>query len=100
VLLILLVAGVGGFLLWNKSRSSNGAIANSNANNTGVVTTPKEVSRYWLELEPANAGEDQPRVAGLVPLASGKSFRFYFNFVEEGYLYIIGPGDKNQPPLF
>jgi serine/threonine-protein kinase len=100
VLLILLAAGVGGFLLWNKSRSSNGAVANSNATNTGVVTTPKEVSRYWLELEPARAGEDRPRVAGLVPIASGKSFRFYFNFDEEGYLYIIGPGDKNQLTAF
>jgi len=100
VFLVLLAAGVGGFLLWNKSRSSSGTTTNVNANNTGAVTTPKEVSRYWLELEPAKVGGEKPRVAGLVPIASGQSFSFHFTFDEDGYLYIIGPGDKNQSTAF
>ena len=100
VFLILLAAGVGGFLLWNKSRSSSRATANANANNTGAVTTPKEVSRYWLELEPAKDGGEKTQVAALVPIASGQSFKFHFTFDEEGYLYIVGPGDKNRLTAF
>jgi serine/threonine-protein kinase len=99
VFLILIVAGVGGFLLWNKSRSGGSATTNSNAK-TETVILPKEVSRYWLELEPAEEGGNTTRVAGLVPIASGQSFRFHFTFDEEGYLYIFGPGDKNQVTAF
>ena len=40
------------------------------------------------------------RVAGLVPIASGQSFKFHFTFNEDGYLYIFGPGDNNQPTAF
>ena len=99
VFVILLVAGVGGFLLWKKS--SGGATKNSNTNNsTEVATTPREISRYWLELEPAEKDGPKPRVAGLVPLASGQVFKFHFTFEEEGYLYIVGAGKDNQPTAF
>ena len=64
-----------------------------------MVNAPTEISRYWLELEPVASGRT-PRVAGLVPLASGQSFKFHFAFNEEGYLYIFGPGEKNQPTAF
>jgi hypothetical protein len=57
------------------------------------------VSRYWLELEPAR-GNEPTRVAGLVPLASGQSFKFHFSFNEDGYLYVFGPGSDNQPTAF
>jgi len=63
-----------------------------------VVNAPTEVSRYWLELDPPDG--PQTRVAGLVPLASGQSFKFHFTFNEDGYLYIFGPGDNNQPTAF
>jgi uncharacterized protein DUF4384 len=100
VFVLLLVAGVGGFLIWNKSRSSGTA----NTSNTGataeVANTPREVSRYWLELEPQVAGGKTTRVAGLVPLASGQFFRFHFTFDDDGYLYIFGPGNGNQPTAF
>ena len=33
-------------------------------------------------------------------MASGQSFKFHFVFDEDGYLYIVGPGDKNQPTAF
>jgi hypothetical protein len=39
-------------------------------------------------------------VAGAVPLASEQSFKFHFVFNEDGYLYIIGPGDQNKPTAF
>ncbi len=99
LLVVVLVAGVGGFLLWNKSRSN--VITNTNTNTaTPVVTTPVEFSRYWLVLEPAAAGGPTTQVAALVPIASGQFFKFHFVFNEEGYLYIFGPGDGNQPTAF
>ncbi|HYV83262.1 MAG TPA: serine/threonine-protein kinase [Pyrinomonadaceae bacterium] len=98
VFVILLVGGIGGFLVWNKMKS-NSTSTSTNANTTGVASVPVEVSRYWLSLEPK--GKPKTRVAGLVPVASGQEFRFYFTFAEDGYLYIVGPGpDKNQPIAF
>jgi hypothetical protein len=40
------------------------------------------------------------RVAGSVPLVSGQAFKFHFEFGENGYLYIVGPGERNQPTAF
>jgi hypothetical protein len=39
-------------------------------------------------------------VAGVVPLASGQKFRFHIMPTEDGYLYIIGPGEGNVPTTF
>ncbi len=105
-LLLLLAAGVGGFWFWNRSRTATTANTTANnvrtANNAGieVVKAPQEISRYWLELQPTAKGAQPTRVPGLVPIASGQSFRFYFSFPEEGYLYIFGPGANNQPTAF
>lgn len=97
---ILLIAGVGGFLVWNKMKSSGTPANPTNGNTTGgVPSTPVEISRYWLSLEPK--GKPITQVAALVPIASGQPFRFHFTFAEDGYLYIVGPGpDKNQPIAF
>ncbi|HEX5603595.1 MAG TPA: protein kinase [Pyrinomonadaceae bacterium] len=98
VFVILLVGGVGGFLVWNKMKSSGTATTSTNVNTTSVPSAPVEVSRYWLSLEPK--GKPKTQVAALVPIASGQEFRFYFKFNEDGYVYIVGPGDKNQPTAF
>ena len=99
VFVILLVGGVGGFLVWKKMKSSGASTTSTNVNTTGVASAPVEVSRYWLSLEPK--GKPKTQVAALVPIASGQEFRFYFKFAEDGYLYIVGPGpDKNQPTAF
>jgi eukaryotic-like serine/threonine-protein kinase len=100
VVLILIVAGgVGGFLLWNKSRSSTSGGGTANTNAVANAITPREVGRYWLKLDPAHGEPTQ--VAALVPLASGQSFKFHFKFDDDGYLYILGPGgDTNQPTAF
>ena len=102
VLILLLAAGVGGFLLWNKSRSNAvGAGTANTSKSTEVTNAPREVSRYWLELDPAVAGGEPTIVAALVPIASGQSFKFHFTFNEDGYLYIFGPGgDTNKPTAF
>lgn len=99
-LVLILVVGAGGFWLWSSSKSA-GTETTSNANGSGEVTNaPIEISRYWLELEPAVANVPTTRVAGLVPIASGQSFKFHFAFTEEGYLHIFGPGEDNQPTAF
>ncbi|HKG81232.1 MAG TPA: DUF4384 domain-containing protein, partial [Pyrinomonadaceae bacterium] len=98
VLIVTVAAGVGGFWLWNRSRSiTTAGSSGPNVNGSGeVANVPAEISRYWLELAPQST-----RVAGLEPIASGKSFKFHFTFNEEGYLYIFGPGgDSNQPTAF
>jgi hypothetical protein len=101
VLLVILGAGVGGFLLWKSSRSTP-ETNSSNANTSNpVVATPTEITSYWLELKRAAAGAQTTRVPGLVPIASGQSFKFHFTFKEDGYLYIFGPGgNSNQPTAF
>ena len=100
VLVLLLAAGVGGFFLWKNSSSSGTGTNSTNVNTGGVVSAPTEITRYWLELAPAAENGPTTRVAALVPLASGQDFKFHFTFNEEGYLYIFGPGDGNQPTAF
>ena len=99
VFVVLLVAGVGGFLLWSKLKSKGAATTSSATTSTTVTTAPKEISRYWLELGPAKA-ESKTKVAALVPIASGQPFSFHLVFDEDGYVYIFGPGDKNQLTAF
>ncbi|HEX6046485.1 MAG TPA: protein kinase [Pyrinomonadaceae bacterium] len=99
VLVLVAVGGVAGFLIWNKSKSNTVATTGPTNPNT-ANTAPREVSRYWLELAPAAAGAKPARVAGLVPIASGQSFKFHFVFSESGYVYIFGPGNGNQLTAF
>ncbi|HVF23415.1 MAG TPA: protein kinase [Pyrinomonadaceae bacterium] len=112
VAVVLVLAAVGGasIFLWNRSKAPTGATTGTNtttgATNTAssgssavAVSTPREITRYWLELESAPAG-GQTRVPGLAPIASGQSFKFHFTFSETGYVYIFGPGANNQPTAF
>ncbi|HJP91009.1 MAG TPA: protein kinase [Pyrinomonadaceae bacterium] len=93
-LIVMLAVGVGGFLLWKFSRAkSSGTTGPNVSSSTEAVNAPREVSRYWLELEPSGLP-----VAGMVPLTSGQSFKFHFTFTEEGYLYIFGPGGNSNAP--
>jgi serine/threonine protein kinase len=92
----LIGAGIAGFFIFKGSNEK----ANTNSNSQQVVTpvAPREVAKYWLELE-ANSGQ-VTKVAGLVPLASGQSFKMHFVFEEDGYVYLIGPAKHNQPTAF
>jgi len=40
------------------------------------------------------------RVAGLLPIASGQSYKFHFTPSESAYLYIVGPGERNVLTAF
>ncbi len=110
VVLVLAAVGGAGFFLWNRSKSTTGATTGTNTttgatntttsgSSTVAVSTPREITRYWLELESAAAG-GQTRLSDRAPIASGQSFKFHFTFSETGYVYIFGPGAKNQPTAF
>ena len=96
VLVVLLVVVAGGIYLWSRSRTAN---TSDRKNDVKPPAAPvaRDVSRYWLELEKPGGSS---RIAGLVPIASGQSFKMHFVFQDDGYLYIVGPGDNNKPTVF
>jgi eukaryotic-like serine/threonine-protein kinase len=104
LLLILAVVGVGGFFAvnWLKAKpgdsSTTGSGEKGKTPGTSAATT--EFGRYWLEILPNGAAAEPMRVAGAVPLASGQAFKFHFELGEDGYLYIVGPGERSQPTAF
>lgn len=99
VVFLVLGGGVAGFLFWNSSKSKTAATTGP-AVTTEAPTAPREFTRYWLELAPATRDAEPAKVAGLVPIASGQSFRFHFVFSESGIVYIFGPGQDNKPTAF
>jgi serine/threonine protein kinase len=102
LLLILLVVGVGGFFAYKFLKGdANDTSESTNTNPAnGTTVEAQRFGRYWLELLPETLIGEPVRVAGVVPLASEQSFKFHFVFGEDGYLYIVGPGEKNQPTAF
>jgi serine/threonine-protein kinase len=71
-LLVVLVlgAGVAGFLIWNKSKSNTVATTGPATNPNTPPAPPREITSYWIELAPTARGEKPARVAALVPIAS------------------------------
>jgi serine/threonine-protein kinase len=107
LILVLIVVGLGGFFALNWFRgkpddSSTGASGKgktAGTDGTGTVA-PTDFGRYWLEVLPNPLAIETQQVAGAVPLASGQAFKFHFELGGNGYLYILGPGDRNQPTAF
>lgn len=102
LLVFLLIAGVGGFLIWNSTRTTtpedpSGSGANKNSN---ISANPvgKEMARYWLQV--AVQDSKLAQVVPLVPIASGQALKFHFMPAEDGFLYIFGPGEKNKTTAF
>lgn len=105
VVLLLIVIGIGGgiYIYTQMGKTSEQGETNPPKLDTGGKDTPdgtsstKEAMQYWLELD---AGANPARVAAVVPLASGQSFKFHFTPTDNGYLYIVGPGEENAPMTF
>jgi hypothetical protein len=94
------VVAVVGVLIYTKMKPGPAPTPTTNQSTTVPPATPTEVAQYWLELQPKSESEQPTQVAGLVPIASGQSMRFHFNFNEDGYLYVFGPGKNNAPTAF
>lgn len=80
--------------------NNNSGTTNTNGNTGGTTAREQEALDYWLEVAEAGPNGDSARVAGTVPLASGQSFKFHFTPRQNGFLYVIAPGDGGKPTTF
>lgn len=101
LVLVLIVGGVGAFLLI-KAKNSGAAVpgANDSPTGPGPTTEMKEVGRYWLQVAPADSKAKSAQVVPMIPIASGQFFKFHFSPTEDGFLYIVGPGQQNKLTAF
>jgi serine/threonine-protein kinase len=108
-LVLLLVAGVGGFFVWKSMQPKPSAPPTPPTNTAnvagpvGAAVAPKtEAASYWFEAFDKPEDTTGKRVAETTPtLVSDQFFRFHFMPKERGYLYIIGSGkDGNAQTMF
>jgi hypothetical protein len=104
VVVLLIVMGAGGFGLWRYlSSRGTGKPANTttdaNTTTTDAAAPLHEVARYWIEVNTENS-RDANRAGELISMRSGEELKFHFSPNENGYLYIIGPGNENAPTIF
>jgi len=104
LVVLLLLIGVGGYAVMrfmNAKTPSNPSRSDSSngANGTDLAGGGHEVGRYWLEINTANKS-DAVRAGDNLTMPSGQKFKFHFSPSDNGYLYIIGPGNKNAPTTF
>lgn len=104
LVLVLVVGGVGAFVAYNwlkpKPEDPGATTTKTTGSKGTTAATVTEVGRYWLEVLPNELITEPIRVAGTVPLKSGQAFKFHFESEKDGYLYIVGPGEGNQPTAF
>jgi hypothetical protein len=99
---VLLLIGIVGYALIhfiNRSKSDPAANSSGGTSAPDLTAGAHEVGRYWLEVDTPQKS-DAVRAGDSVTLQSGQSFKFHFSPSENGYLYIIGPGNKNAPTTF
>lgn len=104
LVVLLIIAGVGGYFVMHAMMGkpdTNVAQTDSSTNPTGGadVVGAHEIGRYWLQVN-ADGEANSVRAAEELQMASGQQFRFHFSPSENGYLYIIGPGEGNVPLTF
>ncbi|MEK6334614.1 MAG: protein kinase [Acidobacteriota bacterium] len=101
VVVLLLVLGGGGYALIKFMSPSNPAKTevSKNVPEGDVAVGGHEVGRYWVEVDTPNKA-DSVLAGESVSMESGQSFKLHFSPSENGYLYIIGPGNKNAPTTF
>ena len=109
LLIVVVVALAGIFALnWFRTKPDDSSTTGRNntpvkANNGSTGTSGANVTefgRYWLEVLPNALVAEPKQVAGASPLASGQAFKFHFLIGQNGYLYLVGPGNENQPTAF
>lgn len=124
-LLMLLVAGLGGWFVWNRfgaenanntrvnqsnEAATNSSVKGSSAQLASVATTASatgesettELAQWWLDVAPI-AGSDassERRAGSNIKVSDKEKFRLKFLLREAGYLYILGPDDKGDLTTF
>jgi serine/threonine-protein kinase len=100
LVVLLLIAGVGGYFvmhsMMSKTDDQTAQTDSTSRNGGGDVAGAHEVGRYWLQVNSENES-NAIRAEENAQMASGQQFKFHFSPSENGYLYIIGPGDNNVP---
>jgi serine/threonine protein kinase len=103
LVVLLLIAGVGGYFVMNtmmKKSDPNTAKTDTPTNtSTADVTAGHEAGRYWVELNSEDKS-DTVRAGETLTLPSAQQFKFHFSPSENGYLYILGPGNDNALTTF
>ena len=107
VVVLLLVLGAAGYAVihfMGKSADNTTARTDPLKETNGVggsdlAAGAHEVGRYWVEVNAPNKSE--AILAGeALSMKSGQQYKFHFSPSENGYLYIIGPGNNNAPTTF
>jgi hypothetical protein len=107
IVVLLLVVGAGGYAVIhfmgasanNNAARADSANSNKRASGSDLAAGAHEVGRYWVEVNTPNKSEAV--LAGeSLSMKSLQQFKFHFSPSENGYLYIIGPGQKNAPTTF
>ena len=103
LIVLLLIAGVGGYFvmhtMMNKPRTDTTKTASSSNNAGADLAGAHELGRYWLQVN-SGGNLDSIRADDVIQMSSGQQFKFHFSPSENGYLYIVGPGDGNAPTTF
>ena len=104
LVVLLLIAAVGGYFVMNavmkKPPATNTAKTDAPPHTSNPdIAAGHEAGRYWLEINSANKS-DTVRAGETLTMNSGQQFKFHFSPSENGYLYIVGPGNNNAPTTF
>ncbi|MDX6444022.1 MAG: eukaryotic-like serine/threonine-protein kinase [Blastocatellia bacterium] len=107
VIVLLLVIGAGGYAVMhfmgksadNTATRTDPANGTNGAGGSDLAAGAHEIGRYWVEVNTPNKSE--AILAGdALSMKSLQQFKFHFSPSENGYLYIVGPGQKNAPTTF
>jgi serine/threonine-protein kinase len=112
LLLLLVVGGLGGWFIYRRMNAraerrearvaSNVGTGGEKGDASASGSSATEALRYWLDVAPPGRCKvcENSRLAGDVTLRSGQQFKFHLVAREDGYLYIIGPGEGSVPTTF
>jgi hypothetical protein len=102
IAVLILVVGSAGVALMRYMRKDSTAKGNSSTKPAAVADASDplhEVARYWVEVNTDNS-DASIRAGELISMRSGQELKFHFSPNENGYLYILGPGEKNALTIF
>jgi serine/threonine-protein kinase len=101
IVLLLLVVGAGGYAVihFMGNSASNNSARTDPSGGTDLAAGGHELGRYWVEVNTPNKS-DAIQAGESLSLKSLQQYKFHFSPSDNGYLYIIGPGEKNAPTAF